>query len=207
MGLRNADNYRGVSLLFPDAINRIFAKFPQIFLRTSTKKPFLTTPTSEVLKFSRTSRKWTFLKRSLFQKTLFPTLMNARVAARRCMRSCACSLRSGHETHGNVNWEASWPIHPCVWGGEEMDTTYKAWWVALHWVCDSQTTGPAPLQKCVGDFCCVNSGGFYRGFSWRIFLGTFPTKMRKKSGDKIHEQIWRPKNKNPRKIRSDKNRP
>ena len=24
---------------------------------------------------------------------------------------------------------------------------------------------PAPLQKCVGDFCCVNFGGFCRGFS------------------------------------------
>ena len=36
--------------------------------------------------------------------------------------------------------------------------------------------GPAPLQKCVGDFCCINFGGFCRGFSWRIFLGTFSHK-------------------------------
>ena len=37
--------------------------------------------------------------------------------------------------------------------------------------------GPAPLQKCVGDFCCIDFGGFCRGFSWRmIFLGTFSCK-------------------------------
>ena len=41
--------------------------------------------------------------------------------------------------------------------------------------------GPAPLQKCVGAFCCKNVGGFCRGFSWRIFLGTFPTKIRRKN--------------------------
>ena len=41
--------------------------------------------------------------------------------------------------------------------------------------------GPASLQKCVGDFCCVNFGGFCRGgFSWRIFPGTFcPQKWEK----------------------------
>ena len=66
--------------------------------------------------------------------------------------------------------------------------------------------GPAPLQKCVGDFCCANFGGFCRGFSWRIFLITFSHKNEKKSGDKIREKIRRPKNKNPRKIRSAKKR-
>ena len=66
------------------------------------------------------------------------------------------------------------------------------------------TFGPAPLQKIVGDFCCINFGGFCRGFSWRIFLGTFSHKNEgKKSGDKIR----RLKNKNPLKIRSAKNRP
>ena len=41
--------------------------------------------------------------------------------------------------------------------------------------------GPAPLQKCVGDFCCINFGGFCRGFSWRIISGHFfPQKMRRK---------------------------
>ena len=49
--------------------------------------------------------------------------------------------------------------------------------------------GLAPLQKCVGDFCCINFGGFCQGLSWWIFLGTFPTKMRKKSGDKIRDKI------------------
>ena len=34
----------------------------------------------------------------------------------------------------------------------------------------------APLQTCVGDYCYIlKSRGFCRGFSWRIFLGTFPT--------------------------------
>ena len=41
-------------------------------------------------------------------------------------------------------------------------------------------------EKCVGDFCSINFGGFCRGFSWRIFLEDFsghffPTKMRKKN--------------------------
>ena len=45
--------------------------------------------------------------------------------------------------------------------------------------------GPDPLQKCVRDFCCINFGGFCRGFSWRIFLGTFSLKNEeKKSGEK-----------------------
>ena len=74
---------------------------------------------------------------------------------------------------------------------------------------NSQTNiGPAPLQKCVGDFCCINFGGFSRGFSWRIFLGTFSHKNEeKKSGEKIREKIRRLKNKNPQKIRSAMNRP
>ena len=68
--------------------------------------------------------------------------------------------------------------------------------------------GPAPLQKCVGDFCCVNFGGFAGDFPGGFFLGTFSHKNEeKKSGEKICEKIRRPKNKNPRKIRSAKNRP
>ena len=52
--------------------------------------------------------------------------------------------------------------------------------------------GPAPLQRCVGDFCCINFGGFSWGFSWRIFLGTFSHKNEeKKSGEKIREKIRR----------------
>ena len=52
---------------------------------------------------------------------------------------------------------------------------------------------PAPLQKCAGDFCCVNFGGFCRGLSWRIFLGTISHQNEKKSGDKIREKIRKPK--------------
>ena len=62
--------------------------------------------------------------------------------------------------------------------------------------CPNQILGPAPLQKCVGDFCCINFGGFCRGFSWRIFLGTFSHKNEeKKIGEKIREKIRRPKTK------------
>ena len=33
---------------------------------------------------------------------------------------------------------------------------------------------PRPFCRNVSeDFCCINFGGFSRGFSWRIFLGTF----------------------------------
>ena len=60
--------------------------------------------------------------------------------------------------------------------------------------------GPAPLEeKCVGEFCCINFGGFCWGFSWRIFLGTSSHKKEeKKSGDKIRAKTQRPKYKNPR---------
>ena len=44
-----------------------------------------------------------------------------------------------------------------------------------------ETISPAPLQKCVGDFRCINFGGFCRGFSWRIFLGTFSHKNEEKN--------------------------
>ena len=42
---------------------------------------------------------------------------------------------------------------------------------------------PRPIcRNVLEDFCCINFGGFSRGFSWRIFLGTFfPTKMRRKN--------------------------
>ena len=63
---------------------------------------------------------------------------------------------------------------------------------------------PRPIcRNVLEDFCCINFGGFSRGFSWRIFLGTFSHKNEEeKSGEKIREKIRRPRNKNPRKIRS-----
>ena len=68
--------------------------------------------------------------------------------------------------------------------------------------------GPAPLQKVVGDFCCISFGGLCRGFSWRIFLGTFSHKNEEKNpARKSAKKIRRLKNKNPRKIRSAKIRP
>ena len=39
----------------------------------------------------------------------------------------------------------------------------------------------AICRNVLEDFCCIHFGGFSRGFSWRIFLGTFPTKMRRKN--------------------------
>ena len=54
-----------------------------------------------------------------------------------------------------------------------------------------ENVGLPPLQKIVGDFCCINFGGFCRGFSWRVFLGTFSHKNEeKRSGDKIREKIF-----------------
>ena len=73
-----------------------------------------------------------------------------------------------------------------------------------------ENIGPAPLQKCVGDFCCINYGGICQSFSSRIFLGTvnFPTENEeKKSDNKIRKKKRRPKNKIPEKFRSSKNRP
>ena len=59
------------------------------------------------------------------------------------------------------------------------------------------------------DFCCINFGGFSRGFSWRIFLGTFSHKNEeKKSGEKIREiNSGGSKLKICKKIRSAESRP
>ena len=66
----------------------------------------------------------------------------------------------------------------------------------------------AICRNVLEDFCCINFGGFSRGFSWKIFLGTFSHKNEEKiSGEKIREKIRRLKNKNPRKIRSAESRP
>ena len=51
--------------------------------------------------------------------------------------------------------------------------------------------GPANLKKCVEDFL-YKIGGFRRGFSWRMFLGTFSQKKEEnKSGSNIRERIYR----------------
>ena len=41
--------------------------------------------------------------------------------------------------------------------------------------------GPAPLQKVVGDFCCINFGGFCKGFCCRISLCTLSPKNEEKN--------------------------
>ena len=65
--------------------------------------------------------------------------------------------------------------------------------------------GRAPLQKCVGDFLLYKFGRILPGIFLEDFSGHFSPEE-KKSGGKIREKIRRPKNKNPRKIRSAKNR-
>ena len=73
---------------------------------------------------------------------------------------------------------------------------------------ESQFLPWAICRNVLEDFCCINFGGFSRGFSWRIFLGTFSHKNEEiRSGEKIREKIRRLKNKNPRKIRSAESRP
>ena len=48
--------------------------------------------------------------------------------------------------------------------------------------------GPGPLQKCVGDFCSINVGGFagifLEDFSGQLFP---PNNEQKKAGDKIRQ--------------------
>ena len=63
--------------------------------------------------------------------------------------------------------------------------------------CRVRIFGPAPLQRCVGDFCCANFGGFCRGFSWTIFLGTFSHRHeeKKSGGPKYPQKIHWAKNK------------
>ena len=64
-------------------------------------------------------------------------------------------------------------------------------------VCVILFFGPAPLQKCAGDFCCINSGGgVLPAIFLEDFLGPFRTDMRRKNpaGQKIREKIRRPKN-------------
>ena len=46
-----------------------------------------------------------------------------------------------------------------------------------------------------GDLCCMKFGGFWRGFSWRIFLGTFSPQ---KSGEQIRWQNLRKKSGGPK---------
>ena len=64
------------------------------------------------------------------------------------------------------------------------------------------------LQKCVGGFLLYKFWRIFPGILLEEFLGTYSHKNEeKKSGEKIREKIRRDKHKNPRKIRSAKNRP
>ena len=94
-------------------------------------------------------------------------------------------------------WLYSWRCWGHLWGLKA--TLWNSWTIVWTFVAVSKGNsftalwifmgdpffGPAPLQKVVGDFCCISFGGFCRGFSWRIFLGTFSHKNEeKKCGDK-----------------------
>ena len=54
-----------------------------------------------------------------------------------------------------------------------------------------QSLGPAPLQECVGDFCCIKFGGFQEEFSGGFFWALCPHKNEEK---KVRQQNLR---KNP----------
>ena len=61
----------------------------------------------------------------------------------------------------------------------------------------AKSVGLASLQKCVRDVCCITFGGFCRGFSWRIFLGTSSHKNETKTKNpatKSATKNRRPKN-------------
>ena len=92
-------------------------------------------------------------------------------------------------------------LHTWSWSKFPQENLLHMWSCVVLW-----NFGPAPLPKYVGEFCCINFGSFCRGFLSKIFRGTFSHKnVGKKSGDKIHKKIRRPKNKNPQKIRPAKN--
>ena len=52
---------------------------------------------------------------------------------------------------------------------------------ASTFVSEPQILPWAICRNVLEDFCCIDFGGFCRGFSWRIFFwALFPTKMRRK---------------------------
>ena len=60
----------------------------------------------------------------------------------------------------------------------------------------SPNVSPAPLQKCVGDFCCRKNWRIWPGIF--IFLEAFSghfIPLKTKSGDQSYEKTWRLKNK------------
>ena len=97
------------------------------------------------------------------------------------------SVRVKEVPFGNLVWQ------PCI--GPSKHSHGKSFW-----------PGPS-AEMCRGFLLCK----FWRilpGIFLEDFSGTFSHKNEeKKSGEKIREKIRRPKTKNPRKIRSAKNRP
>ena len=111
-----------------------------------------------------------------------------------------CLERKGVAIHACLNLDTNFTVllGACAMTTKFLDNNIFTFKILARPICRNVSE----------DFCCINFGGFSRGFSWRIFLGTFSHKNEeKKSGDKIREKIRRPKNKNPRKIRSAKNPP
>ena len=97
---------------------------------------------------------------------------------------------------------------PWIWGFQHVHVAtwrnrlrHVATWRKCNFATWRNCNGPAPLQKCAGDFCCIAFARFCRGYSWRTFLSTFfPQRQENESGDKIGEKIRRLNNRNPRKI-------
>ena len=73
-------------------------------------------------------------------------------------------------------------LHLTVYAFEAQSVCVKFW--------------PGPSVEMCRGFCCINFGGFCRGFSWRIFLGTFSHKYEeRKSATKSTKKTGGPKNK------------
>ena len=82
---------------------------------------------------------------------------------------------------------------PLLYGGiAPPERTLGGGCIAPNLLCgDTQNLPWAICRNVLEEFCCINFGGFSRGFSWRIFLGIFSHKNEeKKSGEKIREKIF-----------------
>ena len=84
---------------------------------------------------------------------------------------------------------------PCTADACPLEGAKRSHWLPMNPAPAITDVGLALLQKCAGEFCCLNFGGFFPG----IFLDFFSHKDEDdKSGDTSREKIRWPQ-KNPRK--------
>ena len=95
---------------------------------------------------------------------------------------CLCSMRSLASFSRSVLYAFFTPL--CLstsWASRQMMKRF-CWSDLRRWSRRCVKMLPwAICRNVLEDFCCINFGGFSRGFSWRIFLALFPTKMRRKN--------------------------